>query len=61
MGKFIEECSLTELVEDPLVGLVMKSDGVDRHSVEALFERVARERALDLQDVRLHSWDGKAE
>jgi len=35
------EYSLTELVEDPLVGLLMKSDGVDRRSIELLFERVA--------------------
>ena len=36
------EYSLTELVEDPLIGLLMKSDGVDRRSIELLFERVAR-------------------
>lgn len=36
------EFSLAELVEDPLVGLLMKSDGVDRRSIELLFERVAR-------------------
>jgi hypothetical protein len=36
------EYSLVELVEDPLVGLLMKSDGVDRRSIELLFERVAR-------------------
>ena len=35
------ENSLAELVEDPLVGLLMKSDGVDRRSIELLFERVA--------------------
>ena len=35
------EYSLAELVEDPLVGLVMKSDGVDRRNIELLFERVA--------------------
>jgi hypothetical protein len=35
------EYTLVELVEDPLVGLLMKSDGVDRHSIELLFERVA--------------------
>ena len=53
MGKVIAECSLAELVEDPLVGLLMKSDGVDRRSVELLFERVAggepeTSRAADL-------------
>lgn len=37
-------CTLAELVRDPLIGLVMKSDGVDRHSIELLFERLARER-----------------
>ena len=39
-----DDCTLAELVRDPLIGLVMKSDGVDRHSVELLFERIARER-----------------
>jgi hypothetical protein len=36
--------TLAELVRDPLIGLLMHSDGVDRHSVELLFERIARER-----------------
>jgi hypothetical protein len=36
--------TLAELIHDPLIGLVMKSDGVDRHSIELLFERIARER-----------------
>ena len=36
--------TFAELVRDPLVALVMKSDGVDRHSVEALFERIAQQR-----------------
>jgi hypothetical protein len=44
MGKAIAEYSLADLVEDPLVGLVMRSDGVDRRTVELLFERVARVR-----------------
>jgi hypothetical protein len=35
------EYTFLELVEDPLVGLLMKSDGVDRRSIELLFERVA--------------------
>jgi hypothetical protein len=39
------ECSLAELVEDPLIGLMMKSDGVDRRSVELLFERLSQSRA----------------
>ncbi len=38
----IVECSLAELMEDPLVGLVMQSDGVDRCELELLFERVGR-------------------
>jgi hypothetical protein len=41
----IVECSLAELMEDPLVGLVMQSDGVDRCELELLFERVARRYA----------------
>ena len=40
----IAECSLAELMKDPLVGLVMKSDGVDRCELELLFERVGRGR-----------------
>jgi hypothetical protein len=37
-------CTLAELVRDPLIGLLMHSDGVDRRSIEVLFERIARER-----------------
>jgi hypothetical protein len=40
----ITGCSLAELVGDPLIGPVMKSDGVDRSELERLFRRVARER-----------------
>jgi len=40
----ITGCSLAELVGDPLIGLVMKSDGVERSELERLFQRVARER-----------------
>ena len=32
---------LAELVNDPLTGLVMKSDGVDRRELELLLEQVA--------------------
>ena len=41
----IAECSLAELMEDPLIGLVMKSDGVDRYELELLFECVGHGRA----------------
>lgn len=34
--------TLAELVRDPLVGLVMKSDGVERGAIETLFERITR-------------------
>ena len=37
-------CSLAELIRDPLIGLVMQSDGIDRHDIELLFERIAREQ-----------------
>lgn len=40
--------TLAELVEDPLVRLMMKSDGVDRRSIERLFERLARERPTEV-------------
>ena len=40
----ITGCSLAELVDDPLIGLVMKSDGVDRCELNLLLERVAGER-----------------
>jgi len=38
------KCSLAELLRDPLIGLVIRSDGVDRCELELLPERVARER-----------------
>jgi hypothetical protein len=38
------ECSLAELVRDPLIRLIMKSDGVDPRSVEHLFERISLRR-----------------
>ncbi len=37
--------TLAQLVRDPLIGLLMQSDGVDRRSIELLFERLARDRA----------------
>jgi hypothetical protein len=36
--------TLADLVQDPLIRLVMKSDGVDRQSIERLFARIAGER-----------------
>jgi hypothetical protein len=45
MNDKITEPSLAELVSDPLIGLLMKSDGVDRYSIEVLFERLAKERS----------------
>ena len=44
MHEEIAEYSLIELIQDPLIGMIMKSDGIDRRSIERLFERVARER-----------------
>ena len=40
----ITGCSLAELVDDPLIGLAIKSDGVDRCELEFMLELVARER-----------------
>ena len=48
----IARCSLVELVDDPLISLVMKNTGVDRREREPLLERVARER---LRAIRLTS------
>jgi hypothetical protein len=45
MNDKIIEPSLAELVSDPLIGLLMKSDGVDRRSIEMLFERLAEARS----------------
>jgi hypothetical protein len=44
----VAECSLADLMDDPLVGLVMKSDGVNRAELKPFFERVARAIASDL-------------
>ena len=41
--------SLAELIDDPLTGLVMKSDGVDRRQLELLLEQVARKRLPPIQ------------
>jgi hypothetical protein len=39
------ETSLIELLDDPMVGLLMQSDGVDRQSLERLLEAVERDRS----------------
>jgi hypothetical protein len=49
----ITGCSLAELVDDPLIGLVMRSDGVDRCELERLLERVARERVRETRLAKL--------
>jgi len=49
MNDKFTEPSLAELVSDPLIGLLMKSDGVDRRSIEVLFERLAKERSPDFR------------
>jgi hypothetical protein len=36
----ITEYSLAELLEDPLVGVLMKSDGVDRRALERLLDEI---------------------
>jgi hypothetical protein len=37
--------SLAELVKDPLIDLVMKSEGAERSKLERLLQPVARERS----------------
>lgn len=49
------ESSLAELIQDPLVALVMKSDGVDRRSIELLFEQIAARRSGGVEMVRAGS------
>jgi hypothetical protein len=49
------ESSLAKLIEDPLVGMIMKSDGVDRRSIELLFERIAAGRSAGVEVVRMGS------
>lgn len=46
------EYSLAELIADPLIGLVMKSDGVERRCIEVLFDRIARTRDLQVPNQR---------
>ena len=43
----IAGCSLAELMNDPLIGLVMKSDGVDRRELKLLLVQVAQAIAGD--------------
>jgi hypothetical protein len=47
------ECSLAELVHDPLIGLVMKRDGIDPGELELLLDRVARNRARGINRTDL--------
>lgn len=43
--------SLDDLMQDPLIGLMMASDGVDRRTIELLFEQVSRGRPLAARGV----------
>ena len=43
--------TLAELVRDPLIGLLMASDGVDRSTVERLFDQISRRRAHASREV----------
>ena len=51
MKEGFAEYSLAELVADPLVRLLMESDGVDRRSIELLFEQLARAGGGELFNV----------
>ena len=51
MEERIAELSLTELISDPLIRLLMKSDGVDRRNIELLFERLAQRRNHSLRPL----------
>ena len=40
MRMAIKEYSLAELLDDPMVGLVMQRDGVDRRTLERLLNEI---------------------
>jgi hypothetical protein len=40
MRMAIKEYSLAELLDDPMVGLVMQRDGVDRRALERLLNEI---------------------
>jgi hypothetical protein len=43
----IEEFSIAELLDDPIAHLLMKSDGVDRHTLEPLLiHQIARSQQV---------------
>ena len=52
----IAGCSLAELVDDPLIGLAIKSDGVDRCELELMLELVARERLRVIWPANPRPW-----
>ena len=37
-----DNLTLAELMQDPLIRMMMRSDGVDHGSIEALFARIAQ-------------------
>ncbi|MBV9862862.1 MAG: hypothetical protein JO267_12035 [Alphaproteobacteria bacterium] len=43
-----ETASLADLMDDPMVAMLMKSDGVDRPSLENLLSNVAQQRGRAL-------------
>ena len=51
MEEKIAELSLTELISDPLIRLLIRSDGVDRRNIERLFERLAQRRNHSLRPL----------
>jgi hypothetical protein len=50
-GNCTQAPSLAELIQDPLIGLLMASDGVDRCTVERLFEQISRRRSHATSEV----------
>jgi hypothetical protein len=39
-----DNLTLAELMQDPLIHMMMRSDGIDHGSIEALFARIAQSR-----------------
>ena len=44
MQRWNEETTLAELLDDPLIGMLMHSDGIDRDCIEQMLATIAKGR-----------------
>ena len=49
-----DNLTLAELMQDPLIHLMMRSDGVDHGSIEGLFARIAQSRGRAMWPTSRH-------